>query len=375
MLQTLKILLFPILLLLNSCIAKFIPVINEDKELLVVQGLISDQPESDTIKLSKSLPLGQKSTSKPQSGWSVNISDDIGNIYSLREVKAGTYITDPANFKGIIGRFYSLHIVSNSNINPIHYVSDPMELKPVPGIDSIYYEKVVIEQPYEFFPGVYGCQIYLNTHDPENICKFYRWDFSETWVLRLPFPVVNQICWITENSNNINIKSTAAFNESRIVRFPINYITNVTDRLQTKYSILVNQYSLSEDEYNYWVKIQNVAVQVGGLYDIIPASIQSNISCIENPGEKVLGYFSVSAKSSKRIFIKDNFPGIIDQYTKCVKDTIPYEDPPGLGVSVWILDDEPYHIGPYKVTTDKKGCADCTVRGSNIKPDYWQDDK
>ena len=272
-----------ILLLLNSCIAKFIPAVDEEKELLVVQGLIHDQPETDTIKLSRSLPLGKISDARPVSGCIVKISDDQGNIYTLKEYKAGTYITDPEIFKGVIGRFYTLKISTNTSNNNLNYESYPVEMKPVPPIDSIYFEKTVIEQAYENFAGVNGCQIYLNTHDPENVCRFYRWDFSETWELRLPFSVPNQTCWISERSQNINIKSTAAFNEARITRFPINYISNVTDRLKTKYSILANQYSLNEDEYNYWEKIQNVAVQVGGLYDIIPASIASNITCIDNP--------------------------------------------------------------------------------------------
>lgn len=78
-----------------------------------------------------------------------------------------------------------------------------------------------------------------------------------------------------------------------IDRHPVIYISNLTDRLKTKYSILVNQYSLNEDEYNYWKKLKNITVSVGGLHDIIPSLIPSNIVCIENPGEKVLGYFSV----------------------------------------------------------------------------------
>jgi hypothetical protein len=45
---------------------------------------------------------------------------------------------------------------------------------------------------------------------------------------------------------------------------------------------------------------------------MIPSSIPSNISCIDDPNEKVLGYFSVSARSSKKIFIKDIFSGLID---------------------------------------------------------------
>jgi hypothetical protein len=366
--------LFSFLLLINSCIVEFLPEVKEEKELLVVEGLITDQPETDTIKLSKSLPFGERSDARPLSGCIVKISDNLGNIFNLSEYEAGTYITDSANFKGVIGRLYTLQIITDNQNTNLHYESFPMEMKPVPPIDSIYYEKTVIEKPFEDFQGVDACQIYLDAHDPENNCSFYRWDFSETWVLRLLFPVENMTCWISEKSHDINIKSTAAFNEARITRYPINYVTNMTDRLESKYSILVNQYSLNEDEYIYWEKMQNIAIQVGGLYDIIPASVPSNILCIEKPDEKVLGYFSVSAKSSKRIFIKDNFSGIIDRYDNCVKDTIRTANPQGLGTSVWILEAHPF-LPPFWVITDNKGCADCTVRGSNKKPDFWEDNK
>jgi hypothetical protein len=256
-----------------------------------------------------------------------------------------------------------------------------MEMKPVPPIDSLYYEKTVIEKADGYFRGVDGCQIYLDTYDPENKCRFYRWDFSETWQIRLLFDVPNQTCWISDKSHSINIKSTAAFDEARINRFLINYFTNITDRLKTKYSILVNQYSLNEDEYIYWEKIQNIAVQVGGLYDIIPASVPSNIRCIEYPAEKVLGYFSVSAISSKRIFIKDKFEGIIDQYADCVSDTL-LDGPDyieGLGISVWTLFDiipTPFSGKPrIRILTETRGCADCTVRGTTVRPVFWTDDK
>jgi Domain of unknown function (DUF4249) len=375
-----QILFLTILLLLNSCIAQFIPKIDEEKELLVVQGLITDRMEPDTIKLSKSLPLGEISAARPVSGSFVAITDDLLNVVLLSEIAPGTYIT-PSYFHGVIGRSYTLHINGNSEFSFLNYQSIPMEMKPVPPIDSLYYEKTVIEKANGYFKGVDGCQIYLDSHDPENTCKFYRWDFSETWVLRLLFDVPNKKCWISDKSHSINIKSTAAFDEARITRFPINYFTNITDRLKTKYSILVNQYSLNEEEYIYWEKIQNIAVQVGGLYDIIPASVPSNISCIESPAEKVLGYFSVSAVSSKRLFIKDKFEGIVDQYAKCVSDTL-FDGPDyieGLGISVWTLFDiipAPFSGKPrVRILTETKGCADCTVRGTTVKPVFWTDDK
>jgi hypothetical protein len=375
-----KILLLSILLLLNSCIAQFIPEIDEEKELLVVQGLLTDQKEPNIIKLSKSLPLGEVSAARPVSGSFVSITDDLHNVVLLSETVPGTYIT-PSYFRGVTGRTYTLHINANSEFSRLNYESVPMEMKPVPPIDSLYYEKTVIEKADGYFRGVDGCQIYLDTYDPENKCRFYRWDFSETWKLRLLFDVPNQTCWISDKSHSINIKSTAAFDEARINRFPINYFTNITDRLKTKYSILVNQYSLNEDEYIYWEKIQNIAVQVGGLYDIIPASVPSNIRCIEYPAEKVLGYFSVSAISSKRIFIKDKFEGIIDQYADCVSDTL-LDGPDyieGLGISVWTLFDiipTPFSGKPrIRILTETRGCADCTVRGTTVRPVFWTDDK
>ena len=362
------------LVCLNSCIAQYVPKIEEEKQLLVVQGLITDQKETDTIKLSESLPLGQPDKAIPVQGYTVTISDNLGNIFNLSETAPGTYIT-PSIFQGVIGRFYTLHVSSNSGRGTLNFESNPMEMKPVPPIDSIYYTKTVIEPANGFFKGVDGCQIYLDTHDPSGDCRFFRWDFAETWILRLLFPVQNQTCWISDKSHSINIKSTIAYNESRITRLPVTYLTNVTDRLSRKYSILVNQYSLNEDEYLYWEKIQNIAVEVGGLFDIIPASVQSNMKCIEDPTEQVLGYFSVSAKSTKRLFIKDNFEGIIYRYGDCATDTTGYVDPPGLGVTVWILEDEPNWTPPFKVLTDKKGCADCTVRGSNVEPEWWENDK
>ena len=371
----LQIILLTIIILLGSCITKFIPAVDEERELLVVQGLITDQPETDTIKLSRSLPFGRISDASPVTGSVVTISDDQGNRYILTETKPGTYITDVSSFRGVPGRFYTLHISTGGNIN-LNYVSLPVEMKTVPPIDSLYYNKIVVEQPYKNFKGIDACQIYLDTHDPLNNCRFYRWDYSETWQFRLLFEVPNQTCWISDNSKSINIKSTVAFEESRISRLPVNYITNATDRLRTKYSILVNQYSISEDEYNYWEKIQNVSVQVGGLYDLIPSSIPSNMQCIENPAEDVLGYFSVSAKSSKRIFIKDNFEGIIDNYAKCITDTIYTDKPPGLNETVWILMYNRCAIPcspTFEITTHKE-CTDCTLRGTTVKPLFWSDD-
>jgi hypothetical protein len=360
---------------INGCIEQFVPETSEDKDLLVVEGLITDQPGQDTIKLSRSMPLGTKSSAKPLIGCSVTLSDDIGNNYSSTEIAAGTYVMN-SPFQGVVGRSYTLHINTNESYHNLSYESSPVLLKPVPPIDSIYYEKVVLAQSTAGDPLEEGCEVYLNTHDPENNCKYFRWEFVETWEFKLPYEVTNKTCWVTKNSDKINVKSTSSFTEDRIERLPVNYVTNATDRLIFKYSILVNQYSLNLDEYNYWVKLKNSLEKVGSLYDIIPSSTASNVRCIEKPSENVLGYFSVSAVKSKRIFIKDYFPGMPDLYTDCEDATTGLTDSiPNLGTRVWVIITITYPPPGYKVLTYLKGCADCTTRGSTSKPDFWDDSK
>lgn len=375
-----EILLISFLLFLNGCITPFIPQTNEDKKLLVVAGLITDQPVANTIKLSESIPLGIRNVTNPVTGSIVTISDDLGNIFSLTEATAGIYVTNPANFQGVIGRFYTLHIKTNSAHNNLSYESNPMEMKPAPDIDSVYHEKVTLASNYGV-PSQEGCQIKINTHDPTNQCKFYRWEYIETWEFMLPYevpPLRNKVCWISSNSNVINIKSTSVLEEDRISGYPLTFISNLTDRLRVKYSILVKQYSLNEDEFLYWEKIQTIGEQVGGLYDIIPSSVPSNIYCLDNPDEKVLGYFSVSATTSKRHFIKDSFAGIYTPYTDnvCIADTIFGDDPiPDLDVFVWLIIDHPLPPPSYRVITRLHGCYDCALRGTTVEPDFWSEGK
>ena len=78
-----------------------------------------------------------------------------------------------------------------------------------------------------------------------------------------------------------------------MTKYPVLFISNNTDKLKEKYSILVNQYSLNESEFDFWDRVQSISQNVGNLYDITPVAITGNIRCTTNPKETVLGYFSV----------------------------------------------------------------------------------
>ncbi len=354
------------LCLAAGCITQFTPEINETGDYLVVEGLITDQLQANMIKISRSMPLGGRFEAIPVRGCQVTVTDETGNIHTLRESPAGTYNTDPIRFRGHIGGVYTLTIKSAGRT----YVSSPMEMLPVPPIDSLYYEKQVINESNIYGEPEEGCWIYLNSYDPSQKCLYYRWDFTETWEFRIPFPVPRNRCWITKNSDRIHIKNISTYNQAKVTRFPLYFISNGTDRLNVKYSILVNQYSLSEREYNYWEKLEDVTQNTGGLYDMIPSALTNNIQCLNLPDEIILGYFSVSAVSQKRLFIQDRFHGLPYLYQKCLGDTVWATGDtyiPGLNEYVWIIED--YYS--YKIITKYKDCADCTTRGTTVKPPFW----
>jgi hypothetical protein len=338
--------------------------------------MITDQYGINTIKLTTSVPLEKKNLEKPYRGCTVTISDDLGNTCLLTENKPGEYIPDPEQFQGIAGRRYKLRIENNKPGDQNHvYESSFIELVQVPQIDSIYYEKVDIDS---HFGIVNGCQIYVDTHDPLNKCRNYRWEFSETWEFHLPFNAIDHsICWLTVNSEIINVKSTLLLEENRVTRFPLYFISPYSDRFQVKYSILVTQYSIDEQEYGYWSKVRNIAQEVGTLYDVTPASIAGNIYCTDDSTETVLGYFSVSSVCSKRIFIKDSFQELTDRYLYCV-DTIVFSSPksvPGYGSWMWVIDTGWIDRRKYWKLTRDKNCLDCRYRGTDIEPPFWHDDE
>ncbi len=353
-----------------GCITEFVPQVEENKELLVVEGMITDQNRTNVVKLSKSLPLGSPLVRKPVRGATVSIVDNRGITTALKETGDGIYTTDSTKFIGAVGKRYLLKIKSGS----LHYESTLMEMRPVPPIDSVYYEKILINASNNPAEVVEGCKIYIDTHDPKRECLYYRWEYTETWEFHLPYGIVNPICWRTEKSDKILIKNTTVYNRARVSKFQLNFIDNSTDRLKAKYSILVTQYSLSADEYNFWEKIQNVTESVGSLYDIIPMTITGNIRCVEKPEDIVLGYFSVCAVTEKRIFIKDYFRGIPNFYQYCAGDTLrgslPKED---RNINWWLLGDFSNERPPYYLITRNRECVDCTTRGSKEKPSFWID--
>jgi hypothetical protein len=110
-------------------------------------------------------------------------------------------------------------------------------------------------------------------------------------------------------------------------------------------------------------KLREANEDVGGIYSKIPGQIYGNITCCNNE-EKALGYFFAAGVKTKRIFSDHSDYNIPkgDAYNGCGWTS---KKPRYLDVYY-------YGMGPEVVFSTNIYCTDCRLRGTNVKPDFWE---
>jgi hypothetical protein len=119
-----------VFLITEGCIEKFTPVLETNQYYIIINGLITNQPEVYTIKLAWSITPGEN-TSVPLTGCDVAVHDDLGNVYQFTESSiAGIYNSDSTTFQGLVGRQYKL-LINKNKATPSHYSyeSDYVKMK------------------------------------------------------------------------------------------------------------------------------------------------------------------------------------------------------------------------------------------------------
>jgi hypothetical protein len=369
----------------------------------VVEGLITDESTSYTVKLSRSVQH-QDTVPESISDASIYISDENSKIYYLQNSGNGVYKTDSTEFRGVIGKTYVLHIhTAEGNI----YESEPYTMEAVSDIDNIYYAR---DQEIGNSGTVMneGLRIFLDSRGGIN--KYFRWEYEETWKFKVPFPKkydyvnetiivpiadVNEYCYKMRKSQGILIYSSFASKSDRVEGQKISFIDpGKSDRLLIQYCILMKQYSVSEKEYDFWYNMKQINEQGGSIYSLQPFPLVSNIHNVNDPGEHVLGYFQVSAVKEKRKFITfSELAGMnfLNYRNPCKRIEMAPEDYPRSIYSPPLTWDDLYEmystsgyyfVEPFyragtevldKMIFAKPECANCEITGIETKPDYWID--
>jgi hypothetical protein len=377
-----------------SCRKQYLPsVVAKDVSILVVEGVIDPGADSTVIKLSHTVELSAKTTVKPETGATVTVEGE-GAVYPLTELAGGTYATAGLNLNSAKKYHLKIHTANGQE-----YLSDDVEVKITPPIDSVTYKAEAD-----------GLHIYSATHDVSDNTRYYRWDYNETWrfnsmyeslykvgkdtVLPRQFPQDDIYrCYGSYQASTVSLGSTAKLDHDVLTQNPITQVAPGSEQLSIRYSIKVNQYALTKEAYGFWENLKKNTEQLGSIFDALPSELRGNIHNTGNPDLPVIGFVSISTVQSKRIYInREQLPFTpqwrnVYPYDGCGVGRGLYKDAGGINtVLVNIIESVNYPIsvisqndpvtGKEEVvgfTFSSRGCVDCTLRGRPTKPAFWTD--
>jgi len=371
------------------------PVSAPDVGYLVVEGVVNSGAGNTKIRLSRTTPLTD-GTRAIETGASVMIQNESGGNRFLAETAHGDYEVNDLNLDPTAK--YRLRVVTHNK----EYVSDFVPVNNNPAIDSVSWS----------YSGD-GASVNVNTHDDQNIAKYFMWDFVETWEIHSdytpnckfnspsdPYWVVyvdpikywtidssKYQCWRSDTSTQILLGSTIKYAVDTISS-TLSVIPTGSEKISYLYSMNVRQYTLTKDAFEFMQKMKKNSEQLGSVFDAQPTELQGNIHNTQNPDEIVIGYLSICQAQEKRNFVRNqdlpdwNYSSGCFLYNEQPNDRgyalnnfyypdhvtpfiIPVQyqqrnpsDPPPAG-----------YIITYSAANIK--CVDCTQRGTTNKPPFW----
>ncbi len=359
---------------LYSCIDKFWPEIDKYEDVLVVDGLLTNGTDTTVVKLSMSSSV-KNGKFVPVVGSNMYIIDESQTEIHLTETEPGIYKVLENNFTGHVGSSYQLLITL---ANGKKYESDICSMQAASPIDSVYglIEKHQVPNTNDYIEGI---QFYIDNHGNNNDTSYYLWNLQQSFEYKSsfninyiwtgtyfdPYPKPDSLrtCWHTSPVPNIFSFTTKYLDGSVIKNLPLNFVSTYSKRLSIRYSLYIKQLSISVSAFTFWNAMQQQDVQAS-LYSQQPIQIKGNIHNTADPGEPVLGYFTVAGVSTKRIFI--DRPPLVFYYDKCAPD---YD-----GMRFIRFEPGPIYITEIDGTRamgNTESCFDCRLEGGLITPPYF----
>lgn len=358
---------------MQSCREEIVLQAGISDKILVVDGMITNEPGPYTIKLSISSNVNNPGFI-PFTGCEITIFDNKKSSEVLTESEPGIYQTSIEGITGIVGNQYRISIQSPEGKR---YETEFEEMKELVEIDTIYTE-LIRKEVFGFYYGLPGYQFYMDTKTATGYDNYYLWKMDETYQYTAKYRLISVYnteltyadyinlyrCWKTERVKYFFTGKTANLLSPVITKQPLHFVGTETRRLQERYSLLLKQYSITQNAYYFWKNVEALNAEENFLFTTQPYNIIGNIKNKENPDEIIYGYFTVASVSQKRIFV--DRPRTAFYYSESCGVNYNIED---LIISARPLFIVGADLGPAAVS---EWCIDCTSDGGEpVVPDFW----
>ncbi len=310
--------LFSFLILLASCETEISDFKTQNlSSAVVVYGEMSALAGPYTVRLVYTSGYSPFDVTQFQGqvipGADVRIIDELGAYVLLKETQKGVYQTSK-NFKGTVGKKYKVRI-KTSDGKEIESTLD--ELKSSVNLSEFSFvfknSEKVENMRFDLTAKI------ADNKNTEDYFLIKRQDFIQFLTTcpeppppPAPVPSCDCKCWQAPPNTQAILANDFLVNGSSISLglSPVEY------RDFTDYIVELQVYNVSKATYQFWNRQEEQRKIGGGLFDKVPAQIIGNLTCLNDPGQQVLGFLMVGGLNKQRLLV-DRFTNVpADAYKK-----------------------------------------------------------
>ena len=321
---------------LVGCVDNYQVTIQTTKGYLLVDGTITDLDEPQNITISRTAEnatyASSQFTSTVKSEQQIETPITKANVklivngtetWQFAETEDGSYQL-PLNFKGKVGNSYQL--VFQIDGNSYESTSEKMEAAvPIKKMVEVFNPKG-IKGVFKGRESIATNDIFADFEDTPNVRNFYRWRWVDWEIQNICETCQQSLYYLFQNDKGEiygNCVKDATLDFNHVYDYQCDglcwdifkssginiFADNIGDGQTQKGKLVaqiplfqanpcllsIQQMSLTANAYRYFKLIQDQSVETGTLVDTPPAPIKSNLTNLNDKGELVLGFFSVSS--------------------------------------------------------------------------------
>jgi len=355
---------------------------------IVIEGRILSGEES-VIHLSYTTPLNHEEEAPGILNAQVYIIGQNGYRSEAAEfdLEDDCYVIDTRTLEN-----NTLYAVE-ATVDGETYQSDFQPLLTSPEIDEVTWKE-----------NESSISIFVTTQAEKDDSRHFMWSFEEDWEFHADVdmrgndkikPIYNKahypdltethnpylFCWMHDVSRHINLHSSSNLSENLVKDVKLHEISIEDIRISYIYSILVKQWSLTDEAYQYFSTMKQYTEESEGLFTPVLSDLQGNITCLSNPDKRAHGYVLASSVTTKRIFIyEEDFEHMRTLYSNPICSPTPYDTElwgelrssfPWL--SPWVIMAKDGSWRDFDSILYDWDCVDCrhTPGATKKRPDFW----
>jgi hypothetical protein len=331
--------------ILNACVDPIDFPEVEARDIIILDGKITDDPGPYTVYLSRGLRLDNDTASfVPIQGASIVLHSDKGESEPMPEKCPGVYQTGGV-IKGTVGNSYHITVQMADGAT---FQSEPDEILPSGEVTEIryQYEARSVDKPFgKQAADVFNIFIDADAASSNQGSSFVRWRFTGTYAART-FPerheiylqgefyykapyacsgwvvdpaagggVLRQvsecsccICYVNEYEALPRLSDTDVVEGGQFRNVKVGEVPITRAAFYEKYRVALEQMTITKNAYDFFRVIRSQKLGASNLFQPPPGRLIGNIKPV-NADYEIIGLFWGASVHRKQIFIRrDDLP-------------------------------------------------------------------